>query len=104
MNPFGCGILLRGGAHCLGYGGGQKKIKHFLGEPQSQRAGVPAACLNPPHAPKTLFDQRTGLDRAVLGASKHAYLIEHLCRLASIFRLMFSDRLLQSEARTPMAS
>src|SRR5438128_1405257 len=25
-----------------------------LGEPQSQRAGVPAACLNPPHAPKTL--------------------------------------------------
>src|SRR6516162_5291620 len=25
-----------------------------LGEPQSQRAGVPAACLNPPHAAKTL--------------------------------------------------
>jgi hypothetical protein len=25
-----------------------------LGEPQSQRADVPAACLNPPHAPKTL--------------------------------------------------
>jgi hypothetical protein len=25
-----------------------------LGEPQSQRAGVPAPCLNPPHAPKTL--------------------------------------------------
>ena len=25
-----------------------------LGEPQPQRAGVPAACLNPAHAPKTL--------------------------------------------------
>src|SRR5262249_6636070 len=25
-----------------------------LGESQSQRAGVPAPCLNPPHAPKTL--------------------------------------------------
>jgi hypothetical protein len=30
------------------------KARQGLGEPQSQRAGVPAACLNPPHAPKTL--------------------------------------------------